>query len=965
MEVSILSPIDYALDLPQGFVIKKAYVRGGRIWGILSSQTIIDKNRILFFADLHIKPQPYVKVLNDIDSILYIYVSNDGEFCLVRKPDQIFYLSAFDFEPCKIILPDTKVCAATFFKDDIYPKPLIFLVTDQYQVGLVNLNNKYTKFKFDIIPLSIDQTKSIKDISIVKFKDGFYGFSVIYQDAIIPYILDQYFAQDENSNSSYCSQIGLINNYFTGNNSIGWISQCSNNKDQMAFEYVYDFKDKHPNAAKIFSRQYAYTLPNGRTIGTSFFEEFFLYFQEGGRVNIFLTDSPELIDGFVVKDANLFEYDADEGELYAIYPNRVSNIKFESSPKNSFRGVDSLRYWLFNRSLARKDEKTAGRLIINMKSISMNEIFQKVRQPTTLRYYVYKHILKILRKRKPTQKDPQITKQKVAIAYATYDIYTRIEMAKKKPDLKKYCEFTKSLLNEGLLNMSTVKKTLDEYGWDSPYIYLSEPLLVFDRLMERNEKKKALQILPQISTKDEKFSNALLRVFPFSKETVVKTVSKLDSFDNSNFVPILMDDSSRNLVTSFVSKGCHLNSWASKLCAIVSARDEKLKRKDVDQMFTKFQFSNDGIIQFIAREFISLKKFTELSYGFISIREFVAASAAAARSKEVLKLIDAIFPVHKKNQQQPQRQQSKLNLSQASIDLSQQEEYEMDNETKKRCIYTILRSVEPEKAGELAKNLIYRLSYDSENENQLDNNENNETIDSRKGIDSTILMLMEFLPYDTKIGDLTLPITEFTKQKRKETEEQDKNINKALAGIVKISSQLKEQKNSENTIVLHSTEICEKCKKPFFKEPGIVFPCSHMLHVRCARQLIMGIEDNKNESDQKYDTGRIDITNKATSTSEIFQMVAKKVRISIPAKKNSNINIESKDTVMNENDDSLKKNVDFCTDCPLCGYLSVKLMNEPFRGIQVKSNDIDPFTTDISQLAAIVNGGKKTSFFNI
>ena len=97
-----------------------------------------------------------------------------------------------------------------------------------------------------------------------------------------------------------------------------------------------------------------------------------------------------------------------------------------------------------------------------------------------------------------------------------------------------------------------------------------------------------------------KFSNALLRVFPFSKETVVKTVSKLDSFDNSNFVPILMDDSSRNLVTSFVSKGCHLNSWASKLCAIVSARDEKLKRKDVEQMFTKFQFSNDGIIQFIA-----------------------------------------------------------------------------------------------------------------------------------------------------------------------------------------------------------------------------------------------------------------------------------------------------------------------------------------------------------------------------
>ena len=134
MEKSILSSVDYVLNLPQGYTIKNAFVRGGQIWGILSSQgSNFDKNRILFYADFHIKPQPSVKIFEDIDSILFIYVSSDGEFCLVRKTDQIFYLSVPDFKIYHITLPpNTKVCAATFFKDDLYPKPFIFLVNDQY-----------------------------------------------------------------------------------------------------------------------------------------------------------------------------------------------------------------------------------------------------------------------------------------------------------------------------------------------------------------------------------------------------------------------------------------------------------------------------------------------------------------------------------------------------------------------------------------------------------------------------------------------------------------------------------------------------------------------------------------------------------------------------------------------------------------------------------------------------------------
>lgn len=979
MENCILSSIDYELNLPEGWEIKTALVRGERLWGILRS---VSKNRVPFFADLLVKPRPLVKIFNDIDHCLFIYVSNDGQFCLIRKTDELFCISTSDFKPFKItMIPGTKVSAVTFFKDELLPKPFIIIINDLYQVGLVNLNKPLSKDKFNILPFMIAQNKSIKDLSVVKFKDGYYCFSIIYQDEITPYIFDSSFLSDNCSAPSYCTQVGFISTFFSEKNYIGWVSQFQNSQQQLAFEYIIDTQRDHPRPEKVYSCQIAYNLPAGGTNDISFFNEFFFHFQPNGRVNIFINSMPDFIDGFTVKDATQLDFDTDESELYAIYPRRISNIKFESSSKNNFKGTDSLRYWLYNRSLARKDEKTAAKLICNMASLSMNGIFHFVRPTTTLRFYVYKHILKILRKHHPTQKgqvgfQSGVTKQKLALAYATYDLYTRIEMSKKKPDLIKYTEFTKQLINEGLLNMDTVKKTLDEYGWDLPYIRLSEPLLVFDRLMERNEKKKALQLLPQISNKDERFSNALLRVFPFSKETVVKIVSKLDSFDNSNFVPILMDKLSEPFVSKLLSKNFQMNSWVAKLYTIVAARNEKLRRSDVEQLFKQFQYSNDGIVQFIIREFFSLKKFALLTYGLISIKQYVTASSVAVKSKDCLRLVDSIFPINS-NQQTSSTPTSSTSNMDGTVDLSQQNAFEMDNETKMRCIYAILRSVPPEKAGVLAKNLIYRLTYDKSNADSTlaeSSSDNSDAFDSRKGMDSTILMLMNFLPYDTKINDLTIPISEFTKQKTHETKEQEKNKNEALAEIDKVSALLNDQLKDDNTIILHSTEVCEKCKKPFFGEPGIIYPCSHMLHVRCAKQLIMGIDGIENEINLDMDFDDSDSNDSDTfppSASDKFNQIAKKVRINLPKKNYSSYNIMTINS--NKSKDQEKKLVDYKSDCPLCGYLSVRLMNEPFRGNLITSNiqlsgekkDIDPFTTDIAQLTAIVNSGKKTSFFNI
>ena len=832
MQASEISTNDAFLEIP-GYKIKSVIIRSGRIWGILNNLT-------LFYADLNQRFQPFIKVFSDIDQCLFLHVSSDGEFCLAQRGKGLTHVSATDLLPVDTpMLPGSSLRTAVFFTPRGYAKPFLFMVTQDYQVCYVNFNG-LESMKVNMVAISLHRDKVVNGIAMAEFRDGYFACIMVYQDSIVPFLLDPEFVEVKtNLRCSLPITISRHANIFIEKNLIGCITETNptGKKQKLLIVYAIDYDKDHPNLDKILSNDTVYELPYQKTLGFCLFDEFVFYFRKDGIVNIFMKGMANEVDEFKISDAKTYSYDTDNGELYAVYSEKVTCIKFDSNLR--FRGTDALRFWLYHRFLTREDYKSAASCLINISSLTLNEKINNAKNSAKLRFYVYRNIFQLLRKQKG------ITKAKVAIAIALYTLYTQIECSKTEPNLEKYCEFTKDLLNEGLINIETITYTLNELGWDAPLARMGFSTFIFNKLMERNQKDKAIQILPKIvetesQTPDDSnsdsqnsfcdFAYSALRVFTHNKEQVCNLISKQKELNNSKYIPILTSDYCREFVLELLSTGRLTNSWIAKLFAIAIAKSPNVEQ--VKQFFIKYSDSNTGEIPFIIRSLNHEQQYEMLVHGLTAIKKYVLAAIFAAKGDPISSF--KIIPD------------------------------DIDNETKKRCAFACLRIINKAQAGELAQQLIYRYS----------------------GSGSDTTFLFQFLLNDTPIATLSSPLAEFSHQKNVSFKKQQKNIDDALSAINKASELIK--CDEHRVVVLTSTELCEKCRKPFFGEKGLIFPCSHMLHVKCAELMIKSLQNHSNNRSN------------------------------------------------------------FFLDCPICGIVSAHLMDAPFHYETEDGKDI--FSNDIHQL---------------
>ena len=117
-----------------------------------------------------------------------------------------------------------------------------------------------------------------------------------------------------------------------------------------------------------------------------------------------------------------------------------------------------------------------------------------------------------------------------------------------------------------------------------------------------------------------------------------------------------------------------------------------------------------------------------------------------------------------------------------------------------------------------------------------------------------------------------------------------KKINEALIGCDKADKFLNDYE--DKAVKLTSMTSCSQCKKPIFTEAGIVYPCSHILHYRCAMDVARQIKNDK---------------------------------------------------------------IDFTADCPICGFLSIRLIDQPF-GVDKAS---DPWSVEPEKLQNLVTIQKR------
>jgi hypothetical protein len=419
----------------------------------------------------------------------------------------------------------------------------------------------------------------------------------------------------------------------------------------------------------------------------------------------------------------------------------------------------------------------------------------------------------------------------VAIAVLALDFYVRVESVQAKPGVTEFCNFVDGLIKDGLIDMATATKILSDYGWDAPLENLANPVTLFNQYLEQGIFDRAIVQLNRISD-NKAFCDAALRIFPHMPDDVARAVEKRDSVDNEKLPPILISEPCRPLVFKLLHTGRLTKPWLRRLYSLVISRDptEEL----IEPFFTQFRRSGHLDVPAMVRCLVAAKEFKMLAVGLRANHEIVMAVTAAAKGDPV-----------------------------SAFDIIPQTE---DPEVKKRCATRILRSLTRTDAEKVARRLV----------------------EGYAGAGVDVPTLLQFIPDDLPVAQLAVVLAEFTKTKTETAAEQRRSFDGSKNGILR--AQKLQAERAPFISSLASTEPCEKCKTPLFAQPGLVYPCCHVLHLKCAEK------------------------------------IAKLLPMALGDKP---LRLED--------------------DCPFCGFLSVRMLAAPFVK-PTSENGVDPWTVNEKEL---------------
>ena len=818
-----VTPQFYDLELDKN-LLQKVIIRNNRLWAIL-------QNKRLIYADLTVRPKPQVRAFpeSELSECRDIFVQPDGELCVVCSARGHFHVSAPEFNVLKTeVLPGTKITCATWYVRDKFRDPILFLGTDLGAICYHELNGKNHMERVNVLLVEVPPGSPIRGLAFVPFENGLTGLCVATQDSAYPFILDEQLVPVKDPKSKgrpgrVVSLAGVSENGVVAQGNLLGVRPDGN----MILEFVLD-GESEPREEKLLSKQIANDLP-GEISGFCLFQEFLMAYDGKGQMLIYSGGkSPIVTETF--PDAKAFDYDLVTGEVFAIYDNKVAKLRFDPTAKTS--GCDSLRIWLYRKLMMKKKAETAVDILVKMK-LSFDELLKMAGTLPQNRLRLYRNILAKMMAKKI------FTKQTMAIAAVTLDMYARVESEKKEPDVEGFCKFVEEILEAKLVTMKSVNATLQDYGWEAPLDLLTDPITIFNKAMENADQEKAVDSLTNIRN-DNEFSGAALRVYTYDETKVCNAVMKREDLSNSQLLPILMNEQCEDFNRQLFSTG-RIKTGA--LCRVFAlAISKQPDRERIETFFRDYYTTATDDISFMIRSLAATKNFKLLAYGLAARNDPILAASMAAREDPACAF--DFLPA------------------------------DMEPDLKKRCEMKILRSLPQEDAEKLAKTLLDRY----------------------RGAGVDMATLLQFIPADTMVSDLAIALAEFVDLNAKRTEQQRHNLDEALEGIRR--AQMLKKEREDKTVKLPSTQLCTKCKRPLFTEKGIVYPCSHLLHMRCAQKMADVIQERA-----RYDEVKVDVT----------------------------------------------------TDCPICGFLSVRMIDLP---LIPQPKGVDPWTVDPHELPSLVNKGK-------
>lgn len=397
------------------------------------------------------------------------------------------------------------------------------------------------------------------------------------------------------------------------------------------------------------------------------------------------------------------------------------------------------------------------------------------------------------------------TPQARALAIAAVDLYAMVEAANpRKHDVHGFVTFVRQLMKADLIAGKTVYHILRGYSWYDPLPELCDPKDVFNELMALGRYKEALALLPKMS--DDDFGPAALRILKYDAEQVCKALAARNSIDNLEYVPILMSDCGQTLVRSiFPTQEMKSDAMARIVATVIAQNPTK-------EIIEEFLMKRPDDLDFLVRSLVDSGKYLMAGYAFAAMGQWMKAVLVAAKENP-----SAAF-----------------DLIPSDISSDDREQYTI----------RVLKSLSQEKASEVAMTLIK----------------------DGKGNSVDMAELIKCLPRDTTMSVLYNALCEFVDVNRKRLEEQQIQRDEALKGIEE--ARLLRETAVKEPVSVSSMETCVKCKMPVLSKEAVVYPCGHLLHASCVREIA-------NE----------------------MKLVG----------------------------------TDIITDCPICGFLSVRMIDIPFR----------------------------------
>ena len=158
-----------------------------------------------------------------------------------------------------------------------------------------------------------------------------------------------------------------------------------------------------------------------------------------------------------------------------------------------------------------------------------------------------------------------------------------------------------------------------------------------------------------------------------------------------------------------------------------------------------------------------------------------------------------------------------------------------------------------------------------------------------------MVTLIEFLPGTTSVREVSKSIYKYSINNQDAAKEEKKKSDAALKDISDTNELISTK--SANVVKLFKYHTCSKCGKLLLNETGIVYPCSHALHQHCASEIL-----------------------------ETFPQ-------------------------------SFGQEMNISDDCPICGFVCVRMIDHPFEPECENQNFVDPWSVDRETL------GKKYNFY--